>query len=137
MQASVLAQESKMQKVEGSFEIQMTPAEDEIDVGRMFMNKTYTGSLSGTAKGQMLSLRTEVTGSAAYVALEHFAGELEGKKGSFSLIHKGLMKQGKSGLEVSIVADSGKDELKGISGSLDIIIEDGKHFYVLEYQLPE
>ncbi len=124
-----------MNTVKGSFEVDITPAQDEVDMGRMLLDKTYQGPLLGSAKGQMLSHRTETPGSAAYVALEHFEGELEGKKGSFSMVHKGLMNQGDSSLSVTIVADSGTGELAGISGSLDIIIEDGKHFYDLEYQL--
>ncbi len=123
-----------MHSVTGSFEVKITPAEDETSVGRMILDKSYSGALSGTAKGQMLSHRTEVQGSAAYVALEHFEGELAGEKGSFSLVHKGLMDKGVSSLEVNIVADSGTEELKGISGNMEIKIEDGKHFYVLNYQ---
>lgn len=131
----ITAGESKMNKAEGTFEVNLTPAQDETDVGRMSLDKTYAGPLSGVAKGQMLSLRTETAGSAAYVALEHFEGELEGKKGGFSLVHKGLMDKGATSLEVNIVPDSGAGELVGISGTLDIVIEDGKHFYVLEYQI--
>ncbi|NVK22948.1 MAG: DUF3224 domain-containing protein [Kangiellaceae bacterium] len=122
-----------MNKVEGSFEVNLEPAQDEISAGRMLLDKTYSGSLSGTGKGQMLSMRSEVQGSAAYVAIEHFEGELEGKKGSFSLYHRGLMDKGASSLEVGIIPDSGQGELKGIKGQMDIIIEQGKHFYVFEY----
>ncbi|MRX27318.1 DUF3224 family protein [Kangiella sp. HZ709] len=123
-----------MHSVTGSFDVKISPAEDETSVGRMILDKSYSGALSGKAKGQMLSHRTEVQGSAAYVALEHFEGELKGKKGSFSLVHKGLMDKGVSSLQVNIVADSGTKELLGISGNMEIKIEDGKHFYVLNYQ---
>ncbi len=124
-----------MKKNEGSFEVNISPAKDDIDMGRMLLDKTYSGPLSGTAKGQMLSHRTQVQGSAAYVALEHFAGVLDGKKGGFSLVHKGLMDKGTQSLEINIVADSGTGELAGIKGTMDIIIKDGQHFYVLEYQI--
>lgn len=47
------------------------------------------------------------------------------------------MDRGKPSLTVSILPDSGTEELAGISGSLNIVIEAGKHSYVLDYQLPE
>ena len=40
-------------------------------------------------------------------------------------------------LSVIIVPDSGTDQLKGIAGNLDIDIRDGKHFYSMDYTLPE
>jgi hypothetical protein len=39
-------------------------------------------------------------------------------------------------MTVIVVPGSGTGELKGISGSFDIQIADGKHSYDLEYQLP-
>ncbi len=127
--------DTTMQTVKGAFDVNLTPAKDDVDMGRMVLDKVYSGALSGTAKGQMLSHRTQVQGSAAYVALEHFEGELEGKKGTFSLVHTGFMDKGVSSLEIKIVPDSGSGELEGIQGAMDIQIEDGKHFYTLEYQL--
>ncbi|NVJ66760.1 MAG: DUF3224 domain-containing protein [Gammaproteobacteria bacterium] len=124
-----------MKTVKGSFEVNLNPAQDDIDMGRFLLDKTYQGPLSGSAKGQMLSHRTSVEGSAGYVALEHFEGELDGKKGGFSLVHKGLMENGTNSLNITIIPNSGSGELRSISGSLEIIIEDGKHFYELNYQL--
>ncbi|WP_251357898.1 DUF3224 domain-containing protein [Kangiella sp. TOML190] len=124
-----------MKKVKGSFEVNLTPAQDEIDMGRFLLDKTYEGPLSGSAKGQMLSHRTEVEGSAGYVALELFEGELEGKQGGFSLVHKGLMENGTNSLNINIIPNSGTGQLKGISGVLGIIIEACQHFYELSYEI--
>ena len=115
----------------------MTPAQDNINVGRMLLDKTYEGELSGKSNGQMLSHRSQIESSAAYVALEHFEGTLDGLSGSFSMIHTGLMQNGENSLEVGIVPDSGQGELEGITGKMDIKIEDGKHSYVLEYQFDQ
>jgi Protein of unknown function (DUF3224) len=36
-----------------------------------------------------------------------------------------------------VVPDSGTDELAGLSGTMEIVIAEGKHSYVLDYALPE
>ena len=38
-----------------------------------------------------------------------------------------------SRLSVSVVPDSGTDELKGLSGTFSIRIEGGQHFYEFDY----
>ncbi len=47
------------------------------------------------------------------------------------------MNRGAMQLAVSVVPDSGSGQLTGISGTLNIIIADGKHSYDFEYSLPE
>jgi hypothetical protein len=75
--------------------------------------------------------------SGAYVALERVTGSLHGRKGSFALVHRGLMIDGKSeGWTVTVVPGSGAEELAGLSGDMTITITEGKHFYELTYRLP-
>ncbi len=76
--------------------------------------------------------------AAAYVAIERATGSLKGRKGSFTLVHKGVMQAG-SGFDLSIqvVPDSATGDLAGLSGTMQIIIEEGKHSYVFDYALPE
>ena len=45
------------------------------------------------------------------------------------------MTRGAPSLVVTVVPDTGTDELAGMTGTLKIIIEGGKHFYELEYSL--
>lgn len=127
-----------MTLAKGSFTVAMAPQSDEgFETGRFTLDKTYDGDLCGSGKGQMLSVRTETAGSAGYVALELVEGSLEGKSGGFSLQHSGTMNRGEASLSVTIVPDSGTGELRGISGTLDIIIDkDGGHFYELNYEFP-
>jgi hypothetical protein len=47
------------------------------------------------------------------------------------------MNRGDATLTVKVVPDSGTGALLGLSGSMKIIIADGKHFYELDYELPE
>jgi hypothetical protein len=125
----------------GTFEVKVVPvAEDKADgstLGRYSLEKQYHGDLDATAKGEMLTAGSDVKGSGAYVAVEHVTGTLNGRKGSFALVHKGTMGGGSMHLEVTVVPDSGTDQLTGISGKLNIIIADGKHSYELEYTLPD
>lgn len=123
----------------GTFEIQLQPQLDEgvgdPTIGRLAFDKQFSGDLTGTSKGQMLATRTDTPDSAGYVAMERFRGTLAGKTGSFALQHSGTMNRGVSGLVVTVVPDSGTDELVGVRGTLNIRIESGQHFYDFDYTL--
>jgi len=119
--------------VNGTFDVNLDAQNDETaSAGRMVISKEYFGGLVGLGAGQMISKRTD-GGSAVYFAIEEFSGALDGKSGSFTLAHSGEMSAAGQSLEVKIIQGSGTDELKGISGTLEIIQEDGKHKYVLNY----
>jgi len=127
---------SDVKIVKGEFSVALDPQTDEsFPVGRMTLDKMFSGALSGPSKGQMLSHRTATEGSAGYVALEVFEGELEGKSGGFVLIHKGTMNKGAQSLVIDIVPDSGTKALSGIAGKMTIEIKDGQHYYELHYTL--
>lgn len=72
---------------------------------------------------------------AGYVAIEQVSGKLNGKAGSFALQHYGTMNGEDSKLVLEVVPGSGSNELKNITGSMTIKIEDGKHFYAFDYKL--
>lgn len=121
----------------GTFEVKMAPLAGDDDwgaFGRMSIDKEFAGDLAGTSKGQMLAARTEVEGSAGYVALERVTGTLEGREGTFVLQHNGMMRRGTPGLEVVVVADSATGDLAGLSGTMEITFEGG-HGYVFDYTL--
>ena len=124
----------------GTFEVKVVPlpADDGRDTGgfgRLSIEKTFSGDFTGTSKGQMMGAFTAVEGSAGYVALERVAGTLNGRKGSFILQHGGTMKGGVSTMDVAVVPDSGTEELTGLSGTMQIIIEGKKHSYVFTYTI--
>ncbi|WP_424631952.1 DUF3224 domain-containing protein [Bradyrhizobium sp. SYSU BS000235] len=121
----------------GEFDVQLTPigAADAV-VGSMAISKTFRGDLSGSSTGQMLAVRTSVNGSAGYVAMERVSGTLAGKSGTFALQHSGTMDKGTPTLSVTVVPDSATDDLVGLTGSMAIKIEGGKHFYTFQYTLP-
>ena len=105
-------------------------------LGRMSLDKLFHGDLEATGKGEMLTAGTD-TGSAGYVAIERVTGTLQGRSGSFALMHVGTMTRDAQQLSITVVPDSGAGQLVGIAGKLAITIDDGKHFYDFEYTLPE
>lgn len=128
-----------MAKASGTFAVKVSPqAPDEGDtsgVGRLLLDKEFQGDLAATSKGQMLAVGTAVEGSAGYVAMEQVKGSLNGKNGSFALQHFGKMTRGNPELTVTVVPDSGTEELTGLAGKMQIIIADGSHSYEFEYEL--
>ena len=131
-----------MKRATGSFEVILQPLSNsevtgEPLFGRLLLTKKFSGDLSASARGQMLSAGTLTRGSAGYVAIDHVTGTLEGRQGSFVLQHSGSMNRGVPTLSIMVVPDSGTDELAGLSGTLSINIIDGKHFYDFIYSLPE
>lgn len=126
----------------GTFEVKLTPqapddkSEDAI-LGRMSIDKQFHGDLEAPSKGQMLAAGTAVEGSAGYVAIERVSGTLHGRNGSFMLQHTGTMTRGVPQLTVTVIPDSGTDQLVGLAGKMTIKIADGKHFYEFEYTIDE
>ncbi|MEM5552268.1 DUF3224 domain-containing protein [Pseudoalteromonas neustonica] len=127
--------------VTGQFNVKLNPIEgyakgiDGVNLGRMSIDKTFTGDLDATSTGEMLSAMTTTQGSAGYVAIEQVVGSLVGKQGSFVLQHFGTMDKGQDSLILNVVPDSGSNELAGLSGKMVIRIESGVHFYDFEFQL--
>jgi hypothetical protein len=133
--------ENGMLHAAGQFDVKLTPQApaagfEAAKIGRMLLDKQFHGELDAHSLGEMLAYRTEVTGSAGYVAMERVEGSLGGRKGSFVLQHSGTMNRGASSLVLTVVPDSGTGELAGLTGAMTIDIKEGKHFYTMEYQTP-
>ena len=124
----------------GTFDVKLSPqpeAEESTgpSVARLRINKEFSGELEGVSKGQMLSIGTLIAGSAGYVAIEQVTGSLNGRRGSFALQHSGILNRGEGQLSINVVPDSGTEELEGLSGTMKIIIQDGKHLYEFDYTM--
>lgn len=141
--ASEIRSSTMSHRAEGPFDVTMTPqseskTEDGLILGRFQLDKRFHGALDATSRGEMLTAMTAVKGSAGYVAIERVEGTLDGKRGSFVLQHSGLMSGSERRLTLVVVPDSGSAELAGLSGEMQIRIEEGgKHFYVFDYRLPD
>ena len=124
----------------GPFTVKMTPvswSETITDhaLGRFLLEKQFEGDLIGISQGQMLTAGTVEKGSAGYVAIEKVTGKLHGRSGSFILQHSATMNRNNPELSITVVPDSGTDELAGLAGKMDIIRADGKHAYDFAYTL--
>jgi predicted flavoprotein YhiN len=129
----------------GTFEVSLEPqplfhSEARVEktralLGRLTIDKQFHGDLIATSTGEMLSARTSVNDSAGYVAIEHVTGTLHGRKGSFVLQHSSLMTRGEPQQSITVIPDSGTDELEGLTGKMVITNNEGKHSYEFEYGL--
>ena len=123
------------QRATGTFDVDLTPqtGHGNSSPARLLIAKQYHGELEATAAGQMLSALTEVEGSAGYVAIERVSGTLGGRRGAFVLQHHGLMARGAPSLSITVVPDSGTEELVGLYGQMEIRVQDGVHLYEMSY----
>lgn len=134
----------KLMNATGTFDVKVTPAEPsaiakEADTGRMTIDKTWSGDMTGTSKGEMLTGLTKDTGSMAYVAMERVSATLAGRSGTFLFSHTAQMQsENPAGAlaEITVVKNSGTGGLRGISGTLRITVVDKVHHYDFAYSLP-
>jgi hypothetical protein len=120
----------------GTFEVTIEPQNGADEpFGRMRIVKEFTGGLVADGLGEMLTVATEVEGSATYVALDRITGTLDGRRGTFVLRHNGIMTRGVGELSIVVVPDSGTDELTGLTGQLTITNDNGRHSYVFDYDM--
>jgi hypothetical protein len=131
-----------MSQITGPFDVKVVPQKPDTQVaraanlGRLTIDKRYHGELEAIAKGEMLAAQTDTKGSAGYVAMERVTGTLKGRNGSFVLLHHATMTRGTPELVISVVPDSGTGELRGISGSMRVVVAaDGAHSYEFDYKI--
>ncbi|HEY4239201.1 MAG TPA: DUF3224 domain-containing protein [Kofleriaceae bacterium] len=131
-----------MMSATGPFTVKLGPldpynADPTALFARRSLDKTFTGALAATSKGEMLAAGTPEKGSAGYVAIERVTGTLDGREGSFTLQHSATMNRGAPSLAINVVPDSGTGALVGLAGTMAIdIAPDGAHSYRFEYTLP-
>jgi hypothetical protein len=143
--ATVFAQSTKRgptMHATGTFKVDIKPTDmSEIGkgagLGAMTIDKTWSGAIEGTSKGQMM---TAMAGKAmAYVALETMTVKVDGHSGTFVLMHSATMMSDdptSGAMNISVMPNSGTGELAGIEGKLNIVIDKSGHSYDFEYTLP-
>lgn len=126
----------------GSFDVRTAPQSPDnpqaqaSGVARLSLDKTFHGTLQAASQGEMLATGGG-EGDGAYVAMEKVTGTLDGRAGSFALVHRALMRDS-TPVEwtVTVVPGSGTGDLTGLEGTMSIRIEGGQHLYDFEYTLP-
>jgi Protein of unknown function (DUF3224) len=125
------------ERATGSFDVKVAPVTDageRVAAGRLTLEKTFHGDLEGTSLGEMWTADTAVKGSAGYVAIEKVEGTLRGRRGGFVLLHQGTMRRGgEFVLTIVVVPDSGTDQLAGLTGRFEIVVDGGGHRYTFDY----
>ncbi len=126
-------------QAKGTFDVQLpshsvAPGTEAAQLSRKAIHKTFQGDLEAHSLGEMLASLSTIPGSAGYVAMERVEGNLAGRPGSFVLMHLGTMDRGQRTLTIQVIPDSGTGELEGLSGTMEIDIRDGQHYYLFNYQ---
>ncbi|MEZ0475266.1 DUF3224 domain-containing protein [Luteimonas sp. B3_2_R+30] len=137
------ATEAATMHATGTFDVKVTPQVADnppaqaSGIGRLSLDKQFHGALEATGQGEMLA-SGDGAQSGAYVAIEKVTGSLQGRSGSFVLVHSAVLVQGvPQDWTVKVVPDSGTEQLRGLAGAMQITIADGEHSYDFRYSLPE
>jgi hypothetical protein len=122
----------------GRFDVKVTPIPmaDGDRFARYLLDKQIFGDLEAESAGEMMGAGTDVKGSAGAVAFEKVTGTLHGKRGTFVLQHKSTMRANADyRMDITVVPDSGTDELTGIAGTFQILLDGKDHTYQFDYTL--
>jgi hypothetical protein len=112
-----------------------------VNYGGMTLSKTFSGAIEGTSTVEMVYTRTPgadgAFAGAGYVALERIAGTVDGRHGSFALLHISTVLGDEPPMARYLISPgSGTGDLAGISGvGLITIDPDGSHALHLDYEL--
>jgi hypothetical protein len=123
----------------GPFDVKLAPLDPynkdpEAGLGHLSLDKQFHGDLEAMSKGEMLSAGSGSAGkSGGYVAIEHVRGTLQGRQGTFALMHNATMTRGLPYMNIIVVPGSGTGALQDLSGKLTIIAEGGAHSYLFDY----
>ncbi|ADB34605.1 conserved hypothetical protein [Kribbella flavida DSM 17836] len=105
---------------------------DDVELGRATVGKTFAdGELVGTSSAELLMVGTPA-GPAAYTAVERFTGTLDGREGSFVMVHGASAEETAS--HGKVVASAGA--LTGLSGTVLYEHDDQGPRLTLDYELP-
>ena len=109
---------------------------DGTKLSRVKLTKTFSGDLDGTGRVEMLAAQGSVPDSRAYVALERITGTLNGRTGSFVLLHTATASNAGGSASWPVVPDSGTGDLRALRGQGQIAVSpDGAHTFTLDYEL--
>lgn len=98
--------------------------------------KEFTGGLTGTSIVDLLQALLP-SGAAAYVGIERVEGTVDGRRGTFVLMHSAAGDSSGDSMSVTVVPGSGTGELAGLTGGMHIDRSpEGVHTYTFDAALP-
>lgn len=122
--------------ISGRFDVNVTPADALLSgTGRFDFTKTWTGGITGTSAGVMLSGGDPSTGAAGYVAIELFEGAIDGRTGTVAFQQFGTMFDGTEVLRYEVIPGSGTGELATVTGEVVLDAANGDHKVTLRLRL--
>ncbi len=105
------------------------------------VRKRYSGSLAGDGKANLMMCQADLkdmSAGAGYIASEVVNGILQGRSGGFVMHHWGTSVGGSKKTGGHIVPGSGTGELAGLTGTVEISVDDeGAHSLKIECDLPD
>ncbi len=110
--------------------------ETALTTGHAILRKRISGQIEGYSVAAFSSSFDPQAGLGIYVALESFTGTVAGRGGTFNFAHSAETSPegGRGDAWFKIVTGSGTEDLAGIRGTGDIVIDpDGTHHLELEY----
>jgi len=112
-----------------------------LPTGHAHMTKTFEGGVVGRSVTQFTYAFDMQTGIGTYVAMESVQGALDGRSGTFNLVHSATT-DGVSPERLHefllVVPGSGTGELEGLTGTGTMrVTEDGTHHLDLDYELDQ
>jgi hypothetical protein len=111
--------------------------ETALPVGVVLMEKHYEGAIAGRSATVFIAAFDQATGVGTYVAMESFAGTVDGREGAFNFVHSSSTTGAdRTGEYFAIVPSSGTGQLTGVSGSGGLTVDaDGTHRMWLDYEI--
>ncbi|HEX2052446.1 MAG TPA: DUF3224 domain-containing protein [Actinomycetota bacterium] len=128
-----------MPEAKGTFQIKTWEGEtyEEAEgavLSKASLTKEFEGDFTGTSSAELLL--AEAHGARAYVGMERIDGTLDGATGTFVVQHWALSSKDGDKLTVNVVPGSGTAALEGITGTMEISVDEGGgHHYSLSYDL--
>lgn len=105
-------------------------------LSRGTVKKSFEGELRGESTGEVL-MYSAADGSAGYTIMDKFSVEINGRKGSFVVIHGATHSPGDTSRALGEIApNSGTGELSGISGTVEFKSDEGGKRIIFDFDLP-
>jgi hypothetical protein len=101
---------------------------------RAVVTYSYSGSISGSSELQYLMNYNADGATGSYVALERVSGSLDGRAGSFTLLHNGTFDAQSVSGTVAVVPGSGSEALAGLRGTGSIHLSGHQETYPLDFE---
>lgn len=101
---------------------------------RAAVTYSYSGGIKGVSRLQYLMSYNADGLTGSYVALELVSGSLDGRAGSFTLLHTGTFDEQRVGGTVAVVPGSGTGALTGLRGAGTISISGHQESYPLHFE---